>query len=715
MNIDTQKLEKFQKKLKTTINWIKKNKVLALTSAGVFLFLCTVTKSCITNNRLKEEAFERAQLIQEEQKRVQEEQKRVQEEQKRVQEKEKKRRRLFSLVENKRYQDEDNLENRKALKEIRELIDILGVDIKGDNQESLLYCAYKEKLPEKFISLLKELGVQMSEDEIFEVQRVAKENFLQRPNDVARVERCVDVGVNFTELDTNEKESLLFKSLRIPTKTEVYLTKSTIALKDAGLRFRSNEEVKIRKSLVSMFWNAMSRCLTWSPVASDWIKSMSGTIKEITKFKEIGFDTPAILNEKCPNEIRIGSTRYSEKTALLLAKLAKIENYTEEIFHEKDFGFEEQLDQLISLLEESGISLRDDESKILEQEMQSLEENISKKLITTVTNHENISSVQLRKMLEFLKDLTKYDKEGNSLLYTAFWWKITLPEEIKIPGGDTSWKMCAEHNDYLANVKSSILPWEKEKINLLKKHGATFRDGEEFELKNNALKWILRYLSSDISVANRIENTENFVWEHDFSNSEKEFMSVTESFWLDDGTGLNRYYRNLFSSRLVNQVFPTLLNLCQEILPKEISYQNYKYGRVMHTRKYFKGFGGDLADLFSKNEKREKHSLLYIAWDKCYPEEVVNFLKNNGVNYINEEKTVITSLKKAQATVYLSRLISDKTKASVGALHSILGQKPDVNATFNGHSMLWHAKKNGLDESVIKILENAGAKLTEGE
>lgn len=622
---------------------------------------------------------------------------------------------MFGLVD-RQYRNEDNLENRKALKEIRELIDALNVDVKNDDQESLLYCAYKSELPQQFISLLKELGAQMSEDETFEVQRVAKKRLLERPSDVSRVEKCIEVSVKFAELDTDEKESLLFKSAR-NRSDEICVTKATIMLKNAGLKFFPSEETLIRKTLTNTFWKMMRGCLALRTNISVSIDQMPDTVKKIAKFKEIGFDISSILNNKCPIEVQIGSTWYTEKTALFLVKLAKIENYRDEIHSGRDFDFEKQekLNRLISLLESSGISLKDSESEILNQKMQNLEKDVSKKLIVAVENHEDISSVTLQKLLEFLKDLTKYDKGGNSLLYTAFWWKITLPEEIKIPGGDTSWNMCAEHNDYLANVKSSILPWGKEKIDLLKKHGARFKEGEESELKNNALRWILGYLSSDISVANRIENTENFVWERDFSNSEKEIMSVTESFWLDEGTGLNRYCRNFFSSGLVNQTLPTLLNLCQEILPKEISYQNYKYGRVMHTRKHFKEFGGGLANLFSKNEERDKHSLLYIAWDKCYPEEVLNLLKDNGVNYINEEEAIVNSLKKAQATVYLSQLISDKTKASVGALRSILEQEPDVNATFDGHSMLWHAKKNGLDESVIKILENAGAKLMEGE
>ena len=129
------------------------------------------------------------------------------------------------------------------------------------------------------------------------------------------------------------------------------------------------------------------------------------------------------------------------------------------------------------------------------------------------------------------------------------------------------------------------------------------------------------------------------------------------------------------------------------------------------------GLKGNFSDLIDGNQN--KHSLLFIAWDKSFSDEFTDLLTARGFKYLDGEIELMRAVTRAKATRLLFILLQrEETKTKnpeqifkiKNLCKDLISDGADVNATLDGQSVLQIAQMNELAEALIQTLQEAGAK-----
>lgn len=702
-------LKKIKVLLKEGQKWVFAHKITVVGFLIVVFFVGMPVRSCVV-------ARAREKAILEEQERYAVKLRQESEQRALEAEKQKKITELFRILE-RTHKNEDSLENRRDLQNLKEIINVLGCDLKNKNSESLLYTAYKHNQPDVYINILKDFGATMTSDEMFEVKRVATENLRKNIYDGEKIKKYIELGADLSDIDG---KSLLFLSVHSQRPMEGFkLTQSALVLKNVGLNFHPEEKKLIEDALTTKFWKNVSSSAS----------VLEREISDLVQFGLLGFDIPKILNAPCLNKnISIGnSANCYGKSALFAARSKKLDLSLQLLSRENNTGIsspwntfmtrdiEEQLDNLIAVLNKFGAQMSQEEEQLIVSQEKIVREKANKELLEAITTKTDISFKDIDVLLKLGANANAEGDDGKSLLYHAMFWRFLLPDEIRV---NIEQVTVGARVSSLRTVDKESTKWffplENEKIELLKKHGAVFKEGEEEYLKKKAQEWIIKYFSFD-SLIEKFDLAKDYLSGKEINFNISLSDPAIKKKVLEDVTF--GYQRKLFDPVFAERALSDLLNICG-CLPPELSYVSGKKSLFRtaqkETQKSINEIDSSLVSDFSKNAKRKRHSLLYIAWDKGYPQSVQDVLKSHGIQFINEEERVVAGIRRVYATRNLLKFF-ENPKGGSSALKVLLKEDPYLNAKWHGHSVLWHAKNNKLDEDFVNLLEKAGAKIAGDE
>ena len=758
------KLEQGKKLALAGVRWMKANKAITIAAAVAVFFVFTQLRECVVRYQVDAQIARANAEVRERQKQQEERQKQQEEQRKRDLATSE----LFRLLGGK-YKNEDNLENRKALKRIRELIEIVGVDVKNSDSESLLFYAYKNGLQKNFVAVLTEAGASLSEDEAFEVNRLAEvakkaaiEAFLKNPKSETALKKCVEYGVDFQELDKDEKKSLIFKTLYFNTYNSdascAYFrpTEATELLAQQGLKFRPEEKAMVVDAWARKFWRDFNLVIEAQGYYREnqidpWRKEIFPDAKRLGA---IGIDVLSVLNSQSKfdtgvsflylnfkSDGKIENKRYpsdevAKNTPLFLIELKKNEMKVKGLVRKEERGrfqqevrgndkFPLDLDEVASLLKDFGAALTSDEVAYLKKQSDELKAGAKEYLWERVSDR-SLSTEQLSRILDVVGDLNGlYDNREVSILHNAYSWDISVFEDshaasfvLKNGSGAQS----------VMNVRaSSRYPLPSEQVELLKKHGATFKDGELQRLKYNATVWLKKYFLSTITPLRDVDNIDTGLYMNDVARIRRVYPLYKWGNAKDFLPTITEFAEN----EIIEGVeYPSCLNEWAKIFEEESEQgeksrleksgfrQSYVVGvgKLREVQK-MTGLKGNFSDLIDGNQN--KHSLLFIAWDKSFSDEFTDLLTARGFKYLDGEIELMRAVTRAKATRLLFILLQrEETKTKnpeqifkiKNLCKDLISDGADVNATLDGQSVLQIAQMNELAEALIQTLQEAGAK-----